>query len=124
MLRYEDQIAPSAPILTRIDSEADLEATLADAMLATTLNDLVTPQLAVRAENRTWTVPLLEDSLSIGRLPDNDLVLKLPRVSRHHARIERRQDTFLCAIWTAQMVHSCMANLSKHMACGTVMRSI
>jgi pSer/pThr/pTyr-binding forkhead associated (FHA) protein len=34
------------------------------------------------------------DSLSIGRDKTNDLILKDPRVSTHHARVVRREDSY------------------------------
>lgn len=40
-------------------------------------------------------IPLPEDAaLTVGRAPDSTLVLEDPSVSRHHARIERRGDTW------------------------------
>ena len=36
-----------------------------------------------------YELPLEAAALSIGRAPDNDVVLDDPAVSRHHARIER-----------------------------------
>ncbi len=93
VLRYEEgPDAPSRP--PPINTQADLERTLASATLAMTLNNPVAPHLVVYSGGRTWTMPLLNDVVSIGRQSNNDLTLDLPRVSRRHARIERSGDAF------------------------------
>ena len=93
VLRYEEgNVASSTP--PPINTQADLERTLAGATLAMTLNNPVRPHLVVHSRGRTWAMPLISDALSIGRRSDNDLVLDLPRVSRRHARIERSGDAF------------------------------
>lgn len=96
VLRYETTPSPAAPAPVRIDTAAELEATLAGATLSATVSHLVAaPQLAVFAGGKTWTAPMAGEALSIGRLADNDVMLDLPRVSRHHARIERQGDAFV-----------------------------
>ena len=77
-----------------IDTPADLEATLADATVPVQLNDTSVARLAIRTPDGTWEVPLRQDGLTIGRQSDCDVVLNLARVSRQHARIERRGDDF------------------------------
>lgn len=77
-----------------IDTPTDLEATLADATVPVQLNDTSVARLAIRTPDGTWEVPLLDDGLTIGRKSDCDVVLNLGRVSRQHARIERRGDDF------------------------------
>jgi Tol biopolymer transport system component len=55
-------------------------------MLKPTIADeiqIFTPELGAR------TVAIQKDGLTIGRMPDNDIVLDDPRVSEYHARIER-----------------------------------
>ena len=42
-------------------------------------------------------LPLLKGSLTIGRLPDNDLSIPKEAVSRHHARIEAAQGGYWIA---------------------------
>lgn len=94
VLRYETGAPPPAP--ARIDTAAELEATLAGATLSATVgHPAMSPQLAVYAGGRTWTAAMPGEALSIGRQAGNDLVLDLPRVSRRHARIERRGDDFV-----------------------------
>src|SRR5258706_12486035 len=35
-----------------------------------------------------------DNALRLGRSPDNDIILRDPATSGHHARVERRGDTF------------------------------
>ncbi|MFM7719012.1 MAG: FhaA domain-containing protein [Actinomycetota bacterium] len=51
--------------------------------------------LEVEAGGGTRTVALGGEALTIGRLPDCDVVLDDPAASRHHARVERTSDGFL-----------------------------
>lgn len=52
-------------------------------------------QLTVRVGEHRFHVGGAQPTLTIGRDPDNDLVLQDPRVSRRHARIELRQGKFV-----------------------------
>ena len=70
----------------RIDSEAELEATLADSALEVSLADTSLPRLAIHTPTRTWEVQLLGE-MSIGRSATSDIVLDYPRASRYHARV-------------------------------------
>lgn len=57
---------------------------------------LRTPHLVVYTAQKTWRVRLREqESWTIGRDPDNDIVIEHPKVSRQHARIERRSSAFI-----------------------------
>jgi pSer/pThr/pTyr-binding forkhead associated (FHA) protein len=77
-----------------IDTPADLDATLADATVPVQLNDTHVARLAIQTPSGTWELPLQQEALLIGRQSDCDVVLSLERVSRQHARIERRGDAF------------------------------
>jgi ABC-type multidrug transport system ATPase subunit len=46
------------------------------------------PRLAIQDEGQTHEVPLGETALTLGRAPDNDIVLRSRFVSARHARIE------------------------------------
>ena len=94
-LRYEVAAATPEPEILAIDTEAELDATLAQSLVPMTLTNNAIPRLVVHTANRTWDVPLAQDALSIGRHPSNDLVLDQARASRSHARIERVGDGFL-----------------------------
>ncbi|HSN76786.1 MAG TPA: FHA domain-containing protein [Anaerolineae bacterium] len=92
-LRFDTGLAvPSGPLV--IDSPADLEATLADVTVPVQLNDTHVARLAIQTPTGTWELPLQQEALLIGRQSDCDVVLSLERVSRQHARIERRGDAF------------------------------
>jgi len=92
-LLFDSGLATSLGPLV-IDTPADLEATLADATVPIQLNDTHVARLAIQTPNGTWETPLQQESLLIGRQSDCDVVLNLERVSRNHARIERRGDEF------------------------------
>ena len=94
-LRFESAHFELVPEILAIDSEAELDATLAQASVPMTLSNTEIPRLVIHTANRTWDVPLIQDSLSIGRHPSNDLVLNQARASRGHARLERKGDAFL-----------------------------
>lgn len=81
--------------LTRLDSMADLDAALSQISLQMEVEETDTARLAVRVAGKTWEIPLDRETLTIGRSPDNDLVLNRQSVSRRHARVERRGDTFV-----------------------------
>ncbi|MCX7855520.1 MAG: FHA domain-containing protein [Anaerolineae bacterium] len=66
--------------------------------LTTPLQDWQPPPFAVLvARGHTSSVPVLDllalgkETITVGRAPDTDLVIAEPTVSRHHARIYRRQ---------------------------------
>jgi len=83
---------PSEDIgMTMIESETDLDKTVADLALPISLNDTDVDRLVVHTPMRTWEIELDDtiDSLTIGRDPGNDIVLDHPSVSREHARLTR-----------------------------------
>lgn len=84
-----------APQIEQINSPADLDATLSHGTLSVTLSNTHLPRIAVRTAARTWQVPFAQDALAIGRDAANDIALDSPKVSRKHARIERRGDAFV-----------------------------
>jgi pSer/pThr/pTyr-binding forkhead associated (FHA) protein len=82
--------------LTVIDTEADLDRTIADAILPVSINETSEDRIAIFTPDKTWEVVLGDkvDSLSIGRGANNDVVIDHPSVSRSHARISREHRTF------------------------------
>jgi pSer/pThr/pTyr-binding forkhead associated (FHA) protein len=74
-----------------IDSEADLDQTVAEIALPISLNATDVDRLVVHTPTRTWEIELDDsvDSLTIGRAPENEITLDHPSVSRTHARITR-----------------------------------
>ncbi len=84
-----------SPDMTYVRAEGDLDTTLADAPLATNLEETAWPRVVVLMADRTWDVPMRVDSLTIGSAADNAVVIDSERVSRHHAVIEREAGSFL-----------------------------
>jgi pSer/pThr/pTyr-binding forkhead associated (FHA) protein len=99
VFRFDPSPTAAAAEATRVQmlpaAAADAEQTQAAAPLPVRLEEVALPRLAVHTDERTWEVTLAGDSLTIGRDADNDLVLELPAVSRHHALLERRGNAFL-----------------------------
>lgn len=98
VLRYEPGTVDAAEEADAIpiDSEADLEKTLADATVAIKLSQVDLPRLAVRMPGRpTWELALEAGEFTIGRAGSNDIIIDLPQVSRLHARLVRRGDRFI-----------------------------
>jgi len=90
-LRYQFD-DPSEDIgMTMIESETDLDQTVAELALPISLNDTEVDRLVVHTPMRTWEIELdgSIESLTIGRDPENDIVLDHPSVSRTHARLTR-----------------------------------
>ena len=94
-LRFDRGALRAEPEVTRIESQADLDATLTRASLPTTLSDTRVPRLAIHTPGRTWEIPLTKDALTIGRQSEGDVFLDDPKVSRQHARVESRGNTFV-----------------------------
>ena len=87
--------APEAEQMTRLNSVADMDTALSQVSLQMEVAETNTARLAVRSAGRTWEVALDRETQTIGRLPDNDIVINRQSVSRHHARVERRGDGFM-----------------------------
>lgn len=83
-------------VLTVIDSEADLDHTIAEAVLPISINDTRDDRLVIYTPEKTWEVQLGDrvDALSIGRAMSNGIVIDHPSVSRSHAQIVRDHQTF------------------------------
>lgn len=80
---------------TLINSEKELELTLAQMTVPISLNETSLPRLVVHAPDRTWEVPLTGDDCTIGRSSSNNLALDYLKTSRSHARIERKGSDFI-----------------------------
>ena len=91
--RFESGRAADDPEATRLSRPRDEKTS--EVPLPVRVEESGVPRLAIHTEERTWEVLIPGDSLTIGRGADNDLVLDLAAVSRHHAILERRGDAFL-----------------------------
>jgi pSer/pThr/pTyr-binding forkhead associated (FHA) protein len=94
-LRFELATDEDLPAMTMIDSLSDLEHTIAQEIIPMALNDTSQPRLVVFTPDATWDVPLIDvEHLTIGRAEDNQVVIPLKKVSRHHAVITRSGEVF------------------------------
>ena len=80
---------------TMINSENEFELTLNQMTVPISLNETSLPRLVIHAPDRTWELMLVDDSYTIGRSNGNNLVLDYLKISRNHARIERKGDAFI-----------------------------
>jgi len=96
-IRFLPANPPDESNITSIESESDLNQTVADMALPVSLNETDMDRLVVHTPMRTWEIQLDEgvDSLTIGRAPENDIVLDHPSVSRKHARLTRDRLNFI-----------------------------
>ncbi|HUF00156.1 MAG TPA: FHA domain-containing protein, partial [Anaerolineales bacterium] len=83
--------------MTIIDSEADLDRTMAEVVLPVSINDTSEDRLVICTPDKTWEVQLDDkvDALSIGRTASNGIVIDHPSVSRSHAQLVRDHRTFM-----------------------------
>ena len=92
--RFEKMTPSADPEVTLINTLNDLNQTLAHTMMETSINDVSQSRLVIHTSEKTWEVNLEADALTIGRDPTCDVVLDDIRLSREHARIERKRKTF------------------------------
>ncbi len=93
-LRFVIDAPTLEPEIIAIDSEADLDVTLAHSTIPMTLTNTDLPRLVIHTSTKTWEVLLTQETLSIGRHTGSDLLLDQTKASRHHAHIERVGDRF------------------------------
>ena len=82
--------------LTIINTEVDLDRTIANFTMPTVLNETSEDRIVIYTPDKTWEVLLDDkvDSLTIGRNADNNIVIEHSSISRSHARIVRDHRTF------------------------------
>ena len=94
--RYELSPVAQEVGMTVIDREADLDKAIDLEVLPYAVNETSQSRLVVMTPQRTWEVPLEDiNSLSIGRVDSNQLVLEHSKVSRQHAEVQRKGSLFL-----------------------------
>jgi pSer/pThr/pTyr-binding forkhead associated (FHA) protein len=95
ILEYLPRAPDTGEEATVINSENELEMTLLQMSVPSSLNDTSQARLVIHAPDRTWELPLEGDSSTVGRNIGNHLVLDYAKVSRNHARIERKGSAFI-----------------------------
>jgi pSer/pThr/pTyr-binding forkhead associated (FHA) protein len=95
ILQYLPLIQDSHEEATLINSEQELEMTLLQMAVPSSLNDTSQARLVIQAPDRTWELPLENESYTIGRAGASNLVLDYAKVSRSHARVERKGSHFI-----------------------------
>jgi pSer/pThr/pTyr-binding forkhead associated (FHA) protein len=95
VFRYEVGWEPDAPEFEQIDNEAELSQTVAFQTVAMTINDTSRARIVVHQAEKTWEFPLQTDLVRIGRQGDHDVWIDHPKVSRSHAQIERRGQSWV-----------------------------
>lgn len=82
--------------LTVIDSQTQLDQTINDEFLPVVINETSGPSLVVFTGEVTWSIDLRNvDQVAIGRDESCAVFLDAANVSRRHAEVQRRGDTFL-----------------------------
>jgi pSer/pThr/pTyr-binding forkhead associated (FHA) protein len=94
-LRYEIEYTLAPTIIDHIHDSSDLESTLAHTALDAKINDTSSNRLVIYTTEKTWKTTLQSDVLTIGRHPKSDVFLDSSKISRHHARIERINGSFI-----------------------------
>ena len=93
-LRFEPD-AEAGYEMTRVETERELEAALAEGALEVAVEETAAASVTVYTPGRTWDVLLTGEELTIGRDFRNPIWIDSEKVSRQHARIERRGDSFV-----------------------------
>ena len=95
-LRYVNEAVVEDVGLTVIDSEADLDKCVECESLPMSVGETGVARLVVFTPERTWEVPLDDlDLVTIGRTDENRVALEQTKVSRRHAEVVRKGDSFI-----------------------------
>lgn len=96
ILRYSLDPGYEEAGMTVINTQMEMDATIMSAAMPVALNETDSTRLVIYTPGHTWEVPLDDiDCLSIGRTEENDIVLNIPNVSRHHAEIQRAGTSYV-----------------------------
>ena len=89
--------APSEDVgLTVIDTQLQLNQTIDSEYLPVVINETSSPSLVVFTDEKTWRIDLKDlDQATIGRDESCAVFIEAHNVSRRHAEVQRRGETFL-----------------------------
>jgi pSer/pThr/pTyr-binding forkhead associated (FHA) protein len=93
-LKFES-ISDRPDVDATIVDETGTEEDVAENSIPIRLHDNKVARVIVRSGDTINEFALQGEALSIGRAPDNDIILTLPNVSRHHARVERTASGYI-----------------------------
>lgn len=93
-LTFESLVGESDYDATIVD-DSGTEADAAENSLSINLHDNQEARVVVRSRDVINEFAIRDEALTIGRAPDNNIVLQLPSVSRHHGRVERHSDGYI-----------------------------
>ncbi len=95
-LKYSVE-GPSEDVdLTVIDTQVQLDQTIAEEVLPVVINDTANPSLVVFTSDRTWSIDLADlDQATIGRDESCAVFIDVDKVSRQHAEVQHRGEAFL-----------------------------
>jgi pSer/pThr/pTyr-binding forkhead associated (FHA) protein len=84
------------PEITKIDTQAQLDQTINDEILPFVIRETTRPGLVAYNGEKTWRVSLDEqDRVIIGRDENCALFIDAPNVSRHHADVRKKGNSFI-----------------------------
>lgn len=86
--RLDDDNVDATAVGAETDTTPQTNEHRRNAPMEVVLPDTGVARVTVNFDGRTWEAPLGPAGLTIGRSPDNGIVIDHPRVSRRHARIE------------------------------------
>lgn len=95
-LRFEISLPFDEATMTVKYEEEDLEEAYDQDVLPVAINETSLPRLVLFTKERTWEVSLQDvEQLTIGRTEPNQVVIEQTKVSRQHAVIIRKGDSFI-----------------------------
>lgn len=95
LLEYRRNSEAEGDDLALLDSEEAVEAALHQATVMARVTETRRTKLVISTAGRTWELPLGDRDVTIGRLPENDVVLESPSASRRHAVVERARGGYV-----------------------------
>lgn len=81
---------------TIIDTQVQLDQTIKEEFLPVVINETTSPNLVVFTGDRTWSIDLKnKEKVTIGRDENCEVFFESTKVSRRHAEVQQRGETFI-----------------------------